>query len=557
MKNAAVIAHFSADSIFTESFEITVDVLLQHCELILIVTTSPRIPVSKWDGLQVKVIHRPNVGYDFFSFKVGLLAIQKYRPEAVIVTNSSYFVSSKIRYSETIKQALLNTQSYDVVGLTLSTQNTRHIQSYFFAFSSKTLFSSWLNSWIEDIWPVDSKLELIFKYELRFLVFAEKNGASINILHKPGLLKNLAARLQNISARAREGLSHGFKSVVCLGAFNPTLAQAIDISKEHGIIKVECVQRNPDRINSEQLFSTCQLEELRAIESFQQNFGLKSSHTSSRKLCELKVNSLIELRPESECADTAVVLHLFYPELTSEFTLALRNIPTNFDLFITTPKESAIRTAIDSSFLIANRVTICLVDNFGRDVAPFFALLKTGKLDQYSAVLKLHSKQSKYSDRGSEWRNRLLTQLLASPNKVAEIINALKKGAAIVGPRADYLTNEQFWGANRDRLVSILNRCGFNGKQTKLGFFAGTMFWYSPKLIRPIVDRLIQLDIEFEAEKGQQDGTLAHALERGISELARQSGHLILTCNPFDRILLQPTDETASIESRIPVLKHL
>jgi lipopolysaccharide biosynthesis protein len=556
VKTAAVIAHYSADSIFTESFEIVVDVLLQHCELILIVTTSPKMPDSKWDESHVKVMHRPNVGYDFFSYKVGLLAIQKYRPESVIVTNSSYFVSSQIRFGDIVKQALQGTQSHDVVGLTLSTQHAAHIQSYFFVFSFKTLFSPWFNSWIEDIWPVDSKLELIAKYELRFLAYAKKNGASIRILYKPNVLKNLAARMQHISARTQEGLLYGFKSVIRLGAFNPTLAQAIDLSKQLGIIKVECVQRNPDCINLKQLFSTCHPGELQVISSFQQTHGFKSLPVSSRKLSELKVNSLIELRPQAECADTAVVLHLFYPELTSELMLALRNIPVSFDLFITTPKESAIRTAIDSSFLIANRVTICLVDNFGRDVAPFFALLKTGKLDQYSAVLKIHSKQSKYSDRGDEWRNRLLTQLLPSPHKVAEVISAIRQGAAIVGPRADYLTNEQFWGANRDRVISILSQCGFNGLQTKLGFFAGTMFWYSPKLVNPIADRLLKLDIEFETEQGQQDGTLAHALERGISELARQAGHPIVTCNPCDRVLLQPADEISSSESRIPVLKH-
>ncbi len=556
MKNAAVIAHFSADSIFTESFEITVDVLLQHCELILIVTTSPIIPVSKWDGLQVKVIHRPNVGYDFFSYKVGLLTIQKYQPEAVIVTNSSYFVSSKIRYSETIKQALLNTQSYDVVGLTLSTQNTRHIQSYFFAFSSKTLFSPWLNSWIEDIWPVDSKLELIFKYELRFLAYAKKHGASVCTLYKARPLRNLAARLQHISARVQEDLSYGFKSVMRLGAFNPTLAQAIDISKELGIIKVECVQRNPDRINSEQLFSTCQQEELRAIKNSQQTHGSKVSQASSRKLCELKVNSLIELRPEAKYADTAVVLHLFYPELTSEFMLALRNIPTSFDLFITTPKESAIRTAIDSSFLIANRVTICLVDNFGRDVAPFFALLQTGKLDQYSAVLKLHSKQSKYSDRGNEWRTRLLFQLLPSPNKIAEIISSLKDGTAIIGPQADYLSNERFWGANRDRLKALINQCGYDGAQIQLGFFAGTMFWFNPKMIRAVFLGLVKSSFEFETEKGQQDGTLAHVLERGLTELARLAGLQIMACHPYKERQLIRVADIDSEQSAVPVLSN-
>ena len=55
--------------------------------------------------------------------------------------------------------------------------------------------------------------------------------------------------------------------------------------------------------------------------------------------------------------------------------------------------------------------------------------------------------------------------------------------------------------------------------RTKLLFPAGTMFWFNSHLI----DLLRPINIkpeEFEAEKGQLDGTAAHAFERVVGRVS-------------------------------------
>ena len=49
------------------------------------------------------------------------------------------------------------------------------------------------------------------------------------------------------------------------------------------------------------------------------------------------------------------------------------------------------------------------------------------------------------------------------------------------------------------------------------------MFWLRPAALRPLLDGLLSMG-EFQAEGGQLDGTLAHAVERILSLIARSAG---------------------------------
>ena len=54
-------------------------------------------------------------------------------------------------------------------------------------------------------------------------------------------------------------------------------------------------------------------------------------------------------------------------------------------------------------------------------------------------------------------------------------------------------------------------------------FIAGSMFWLRPAALRLLLDAHLEV-AEFEAEAGQLDGTLAHAVERVFSLTASAGG---------------------------------
>jgi lipopolysaccharide biosynthesis protein len=167
-------------------------------------------------------------------------------------------------------------------------------------------------------------------------------------------------------------------------------------------------------------------------------------------------------------------------------------------------------------------------------VGPFIGLYRSGFLDNYLAVLKIHSKKSIYSPEGSKWRSELYRSVVGESSVVRRIILLFETGMiGMVGPTHYYLTNSaKFWGANFDNVKNIListNRydCDY---EPKLGFFAGSMFWFSPKAFEDIKS-LPDSMINFEIEDGRQDGSLAHAYERLFCIMTRASGFVVTSAD--------------------------
>jgi len=227
----------------------------------------------------------------------------------------------------------------------------------------------------------------------------------------------------------------------------------------------------------------------------------------------------------------AVVAHIFYPDLIPEIYTTLRHIVEPFDLIVTTPHEDAVADISVTFSLLAAGMAVVVSENRGRDVGPFIAVHRNRMLDHYDAVLKLHSKKSLYdSSRGTAWRQNMYRQLCGNSKITRRSIALLRDGlVGMIGPRGYHIgsSDDWYWGSNRNtvhRLLQSLSAKPLRDDSLGLSFFAGTMFWFTPKALlglHKIPDTLL----EFEPENGQLDGTLAHALERVFGMLPAMTGY--------------------------------
>jgi rhamnosyltransferase len=249
----------------------------------------------------------------------------------------------------------------------------------------------------------------------------------------------------------------------------------------------------------------------------------------------------------------AVVLHLYHQDLISEIKYFLKiGIIDLFDIYVTTPFETAIPKIIDEFAHLSNFISVILCKNVGRDVAPFIELYKSGVLDKYSAVLKIHTKKSSYSSKGDFWRQDIYNNLIGSSLITRKVISFLNdnKNAGIVGIQKYYLTNPEFWGSNKKKVIEILNSLP-NIKidqDLQLEFFAGSLFWFKPSAF-DILKKVNNDQFQFELENNQRDGTLAHAYERLFSIICKKNNYDIFSIKNFESI-----NKNNCLNNNVPVL---
>jgi lipopolysaccharide biosynthesis protein len=524
----AVFAHFNNESKFEASFRTFIEQAAAVCSHVLVVSTSrleERNPLPK----NVEVIERANIGYDFCSYRLGIELALKHRSfDRLLLANNSCFYGRNFNLKAVISE--LEKKPEEICGITSNAQFSPHLQSFFLYFKKSALLTNWFNEFWSLVQPLSSKDQLIFNYEIGLTSTATRRGLSCSSLfgaeitrvgEKSSFVKKLNRRFSLKSTQSKE---------------NPFFKDPTDLYQMFGILKWEFIKKNYQQ-NKNFLKSLSPEDRASISAHFATNNPQAHSKFDQRFDTHASANDWLGpiiyhgSAPEKSAA-IGVVLHLFYPELLPEIIEQIALIPEKFEIIVTvTNLDTGLyaRAMIREKLLLEPIVVI--VENRGRDVLPFVHLINRGLLEGYEIVCKIHSKKSLYSEKGSQWRQEILTELLGTKSNLISILSEFRTNnkLGICGPSKTYLTQPEYWGSNRERLQLLAAKLHLTEGDVPLRFFAGTMFWIRSEILTKL-NALNLSPEDFEEEKGQQDGTLAHALERLFLILAEQSGFHGKTC---------------------------
>jgi lipopolysaccharide biosynthesis protein len=435
------------------------------------------------------LIRRDNVGYDFLSYAVGLDAV----PFAsswtkLLFCNDSFFVSDEAIFTRTLGRLL---ESLDGARfLTVSRQIELLGQSFCFAIERRSFERSGLGSFFRSVRPQPGRMDVIYSYEL-------------------GLSRHILAAGGSISALHHANDSVPYKKEPS----NPTHHEADELERLLGVIKFERLVKNPLALaNSKRI---AQLEERASLEA-------KAAAS----------------RPKTD-PPAVVICHCHYPELVSELLDYLDFLPAGAEVHLTSSDLNVLQDFREGWRLRQVRLNALRVENRGRDVGPFIAVVQQLSLNDETPVLKIHGKRSLYSPNGEAWRRDMLNDLLPSEAGVEAVLTTFgsEPRLGMLGPRGSYVSDLSYWGANSSRVKKLVeNASGVKPGESDLGFYAGTMFWFRWGALK---DVLATASADgFEAEEGQRDGTYAHVLERALPMIARAKGWQLWEAN--ERIDLSP-----------------
>lgn len=209
--------------------------------------------------------------------------------------------------------------------------------------------------------------------------------------------------------------------------------------------------------------------------------------------------------------------HIYYPELWDDLKSSIKNIiPHSFDLFVTMVEEHiAIRDDIRKHFPDAH---IDIVKNVGYDLAPFISIINKVNLDNYSYVVKLHTKRAITKPpyfrnlKNDEWAKTLRT-FIKSTETFNQCLRVFEEKPNI-GMINDYkvIVEQDFYDKKAQKELKIFLK-KHNFPSMKYRFVAGTMFVARAEIFSELQNLHLN-DSDFPEPNKDHSMQFAHIIER-------------------------------------------
>jgi hypothetical protein len=265
-----LIAHFHQDGLIRSDLVNLIKLFNKSFNQIIFVSTNLKNSEKKKIDKFAKIITRPNYGYDFYSWKVGLNYLKKKLGYEFNEKKILFLIPSSLLYLKPHKLLgqfnKIKKFKNRVYGLAKSWEVCEHLQSDLFIFSLELLKQKKFYNWWNNIKKFRSRQVIIHKYEIGFSKFLDYQKIS----RFPIFYDNVWDYPSNIFKLIKMRLLNTFFNTRKIYKKNPTHFYWRNIFKKFGIIKIELVKSNPhnvsltgfDKIFKNRLFKNLKIEAL-------------------------------------------------------------------------------------------------------------------------------------------------------------------------------------------------------------------------------------------------------------------------------------------------------
>lgn len=238
--------------------------------------------------------------------------------------------------------------------------------------------------------------------------------------------------------------------------------------------------------------------------------------------------------PAPFLSKTGIFLHGFYVDVAEKIIQRIHGHLAGCPIFVSTDTEEK-RADLQQMFQRLKWPTyrVDVVENIGRDVYPKLFHMANDHLN-FEFALHLHTKKSPHSSSLASWGMETVDVLAKDTERLGQIAHAFQADARLGAVYADppeSLHPAMSWTRNL-RLAEILAASlGISNLPPgdDVDFPVGSMFWARTDALRIVQQRHIHAQ-HFVPEAAQEDGTLAHALERVVGIGCWARGYHMARC---------------------------
>lgn len=450
-------------------------------------------------------VQRENSGFDFAAWKDGMdhIGFEKLNAfDSVTIMNDTCF-GPFWDLNDWFKK--YDNADVDFWGMTNHRATETfldHIQSYFVTFKNAVLKSDVFKSFWENISEFSDVQHVINEYETKLTALLIENGFKYDVVFD--------TRNEDVSHILHPDFSYYDPTTICKKRVPFLKVKAIDANQHIIPYILDDIDRQSDY-------------PIELIVEHMSDVTMPDyKYLLARKL--LKTDQVIEKDIQGKIA---VHLHVFYPDLLSEFITAFNNFSFDYDLYITTDTENKKSEILSLLSGFSHEVEIHVTGNVGRDILPM--LLLKEKLSQYDYVGHFHTKKSKEADfwAGESWRKELIDMLVKPADNIIQEFETSSVGIVIADIPTFFRFNKIVTADNEhgmtpemERLwkkMSVTKTIDFSGFNTFVMSY-GTFVWFKYDALAPLFDLALTAE-DVPAEPLPQNSVL-HAIERMLIYIA-------------------------------------
>ena len=196
----------------------------------------------------------------------------------------------------------------------------------------------------------------------------------------------------------------------------------------------------------------------------------------------MKQGEIQEQLNNQENPQIALQVHAFFIDVMGEIVDILNSVPYPFDCYVSTDTEEKRQTITEllTRECQIHYLQVDVMDNRGRDVGPFLQQLGP-VIDRYKYIAHLHTKKSKHTDFGDDWRHFLFRNLFDGPEIIGAILERFEQDEklGLVVPEVYPIVRELLaWDNTKDDVQKLLKNMGLRAELGEIPMCpVGDFFW--------------------------------------------------------------------------------